>query len=102
LLCIAHEHLLVLVLEDLHAADDDTLGLLQHVWRALRRGHCLLVLTHRLPAPATLEVALAGALREANALTLPLRAFDRSEATALISARCGAQIPARLCELLFA
>jgi DNA-binding CsgD family transcriptional regulator len=76
---------LVLVLDDLHWADDASLELVAHLLRRPPRGPLLLALAFR-PAPvrALLAGALATAERDGAVSERPLPALSRAEAEALL------------------
>ncbi|MGQ0623237.1 MAG: BTAD domain-containing putative transcriptional regulator [Sporichthyaceae bacterium] len=83
----------VLVLEDLHGADDSSLALLTFVLRHLRRTHALLVLTHRPVAPdSALSQVLAGAAREVSVRRVSLPVLSDAQVRSYLQLTLGADV----------
>ncbi|MBV8759334.1 MAG: AAA family ATPase [Deltaproteobacteria bacterium] len=85
LLDAARERPHVLVLEDVHWADGDSLGLLLHVARAIDAARVLVIITYRETeeAPA-LTRTVAAMHRDVRLHRIPLAPFDRAEIAAFV------------------
>jgi DNA-binding SARP family transcriptional activator len=84
----AAERPLVVILEDLHWADESSLALLRFVTGAVRRSGILLIATYRTVAAADrarLAQTLGALVREPVVERLLLPSLDREDATALVS-----------------
>jgi DNA-binding SARP family transcriptional activator/tetratricopeptide (TPR) repeat protein len=84
-LAVGAEAPLLLVIDDLHWADDDTLALLRHVLPRLADRPCLVVLLLRDPPPAV-SGALAELARLAPTETVKLRGLSIAAVSALLEA----------------
>jgi DNA-binding CsgD family transcriptional regulator len=84
---LARTHPLVLILDDLHWADDASLELVAHLLRRPPRGRVALALAFR-PAPVRplLAAALASAERDGNVIEHPLPALTFADAETLLGA----------------
>lgn len=78
---------LVLMIEDLHWADESTLGLLQHLTRNLAGARCLMILNTRPPVEygAALQELLAALERVPGYAGIHLRDLNREESRELVS-----------------
>jgi DNA-binding CsgD family transcriptional regulator len=96
---------LLILLEDLHRADGDALGLLRHLARAAAPLPVLLLGTVRepdvAPSPA-LAATLAALRREAPYASVVLAPFSEAEVAEALLAAAGAPLPALLVARIFA
>lgn len=94
---------LVIVLDDLQAADDASLLLLSFLARDLHGAHLLIVGTCREtpPGPESERTRLLGGIGRAG-VRLPLAGWDRDETARFVSAAAGAAAPPALVEPLHA
>lgn len=93
----------VVVVEDLHWADQSTLDLLAVLLRTLRRERALVVITVRTDeVPAEVLTVLAELHRSRVASRLELGRLDRQETAALLSSQAGAAPPAAVVDRIFA
>ena len=84
---------LVIVLEDLHWADETSLRLLGHVAGELRRSHLLVLGTHRPPLRGSrLDAALPDLLRAAGGEALSLPPLAAAEVAQLLGATTGIDV----------
>ena len=84
---------LVIVLEDLHWADDTSLRLLGHVAGELRRSHLLVLGTHRPPLRGSrLDAAMPDLLRAAGGEALSLPPLAAAEVAQLLGATTGIDV----------
>ncbi|NJQ05928.1 helix-turn-helix transcriptional regulator [Streptomyces lonarensis] len=83
---IGHDHGTVLILEDLHAADTETLAVVEYLVDNLEQLPVLLLITCRDDPGGTLDLAHSAARRQTGAL-LHLASLDR-DATATMTADC--------------
>jgi transcriptional regulator with XRE-family HTH domain len=93
---IAQETLVVLVLDDLHWADRDSLRLLRHVARFVTRGRLLVVGTYReveVSRQHPLTETLAMLRREVNYTTVPVRGWSFDETAAYLAIEAGEDLP---------
>lgn len=105
LLAAARAQPLLLLLDDLHWADPDSLGLLQHVARFLRRGRLLLVGAYRdleLVAGHPLTQAMAVLLHEPGYDLVHLRGLSRDEVSHFLALRTHHEAQAALVDALYA
>jgi len=96
---------LLLVLDDLHWADDSTLLLLQHIAQQLREVPVLILGTYRdveLDVGRPLARALEGLLRQRLAHRIALRRLPQDGVAAMLRALSGQQPPAPLVEAVYA
>ncbi len=105
LLALARDRPLVVVLDDLHWADGDSLALFAHLARFAARGRLLLVGAFRDPDPALMPGHPLGDLvallaRRDDCLRVPVRAFSLDEAESLLAAEAGASLPQALLRAL--
>jgi predicted ATPase len=96
---------LVVVLDDLHWADPDSLDLFGYVARFCGRRKQLLVGAYRDPEPDVgaahpLSALLAVLLRREDCLTVPVRPLSLEEAAALLAEVAGAPLPQGLVRAL--
>ena len=94
----------VLLLDDLHWADDTTLGLLQHVAPHLAGIRLLAVGTYRdveLDVGKPFEKAMAALVRQKQAERLRLRRLPQEAVAELLSALGGSQPPRTLVQVIF-
>ena len=94
----------VLLLDDLHWADDTTLGLLQHVAPHLAGIRLLAVGTYRdveLDVGKPFEKAMAALVRQKQAERLRLRRLPREAVAELLAALGGSQPPRTLVQVIF-
>ena len=99
LLAAARDRPLVVVLDDLHAADEPSLLLLRFVARGLAAGRLLLVCALRDVDPVLrdpLSSTVAEVLREAQTVRLALAGLDESEVAEYIQASTGVEPSAGL------
>jgi DNA-binding NarL/FixJ family response regulator len=104
LLAAAQAAPVVLVLDDLHWADLDALGLLRHVVRLSLRARLLVVGTYRDPDPdrardphgGLLNDALAGLAREVEYQRIVLRGFGEHEVAEYLAQAAGQPLPQAL------
>jgi DNA-binding CsgD family transcriptional regulator len=101
LLAIAAEQPLLVLLDDLHWADDDSLRLLRHVARFIGQERVLVVGAYRDPEPGLtgqhpLLATLADLHREGRCQHLRLRGFDREEVGDFLAQTAGYALPQAL------
>jgi DNA-binding CsgD family transcriptional regulator len=97
----------VVVLDDLHWADGDTLGLLRYVVRSIGHARLLLVGLYRDPDPdlerAPMRKDVLGALRrEADCEHVRLRGLSEAEAGELLALSAEQELPQALARAIFA
>lgn len=109
LLAMAHERPVVVLLDDLHWADPDSLRLLRHVARAIEGGvsRLLIVGLYRPPeqetgGSSTLAPALAMLLREAGYRRIALSGLSVEELTDYLKAAAGRPLPPALARAIHA
>jgi class 3 adenylate cyclase len=86
---------LLIVVDDLHWADDATLQLLAHLARSAQLGHVMLLATYRdseLSAGSALSDVLATLRREADVIRLDLVGLDDVEVVAMMEAAAGHEL----------
>ncbi len=96
---------LLLVLDDLHWADDSTLLLLQHIAQQLREVPVLILGTYRdveLDVGRPLARALEGLLRQRLAHRIALRRLPQDGVAAMLRALSGQEPPAPLVQAVYA
>jgi DNA-binding SARP family transcriptional activator len=87
---------LLVVLEDVHRADDETLQLLRHLAARLAQSAVLVLLTHR-PAEAGVELlSTRAALTGQSAEDIHLAGLDAQEVRELLVERSGVQVDAAI------
>jgi tetratricopeptide (TPR) repeat protein len=95
---------LLLVLEDLHWADDSTVLSLQHMAQRINELPVLVVGTYRdmeLDTAPCLARAMEEMLRRRQAHDLILKRLSADDVAAMLSARSGQKPPARLADLIY-
>jgi DNA-binding CsgD family transcriptional regulator len=95
---------LILILEDLHWADDSTFALLEHLARRLHESPTLLVLTYRdteLVPGEPLAATIEQLDRQGIAEHCSLRPFDAQGVVQLLEGLGGANPPQRLVDLVY-
>jgi tetratricopeptide (TPR) repeat protein len=95
---------LLLVLEDLHWADDSTMLLLQHIAHRLQEIPVLLVGTYRdteLDVALSLAKALKELLRQRLAHDVLLKQLPEEDVSAMLEGRSGQEPPSRLVEVIY-
>jgi predicted ATPase len=100
----AHTQPLLLVLEDLHSADESTMLLLQHIVKRLHEIPALAVGTYRdteLDVARSLANVLEELLRQRLAHDVVLRRLPRADVAAMLKGHGGQEPPARLVELIY-
>ena len=101
---LSAERPVVLLLDDLHWADDATLGLLQHLAPHLSRAPMLVVGTYRdveLDVGKPFEKAMATLTRQKLAERLPLKRLPEKAVAALLAALGGSEPPEPLVRVIF-
>jgi class 3 adenylate cyclase/tetratricopeptide (TPR) repeat protein len=101
---LAAERPLLLVLDDLHWADDSTCLLLEHLARRLTSMPLLVAGTYRdvdLDASRPFAATLDRLSRETLARRVPVRRFDRAAVDGLLGALSGKAAPAALVDAVF-
>jgi class 3 adenylate cyclase/tetratricopeptide (TPR) repeat protein len=101
---VARAQPLLLILDDLHWADDATLLLLQHIAQRLIEMPVLIVATYRdveLDVGRPLARALEELLRQRLAHDLPLKRLPEGDVTAMLRALSGQEPPAPLVQEVF-
>ena len=96
---------LLLLLDDLHWADDSTLLLLQHIAQQLREVPVLILGTYRdveLDVGRPLARALEGLLRQRLAHRIALRRLPQDDVAAMLRALSGQEPPAPLVQAVYA
>ena len=94
----------VLLLDDLHWADEATLGLLQHLTPHLSGLRLLAVGTYRdveLDVGKPFEKAMAALVRQKQAERLRLRRLPEEAVAELLTALCGSEPPRTLVQVIF-
>jgi tetratricopeptide (TPR) repeat protein len=100
----AHAQPLLLLLEDLHWADESTMLLLQHIVQRLREIPALTVGTYRdteLDVARSLAKALEELLRQRLAHDMVLKPLPEADVAAMLQKRSEQKPPARLVELIY-
>ena len=101
---LSAERPVVLLLDDLHWADDATLGLLQHLAPHLSRAPMLVVGTYRdveLDVGKPFEKAMATLTRQKLAERLPLKRLPEEAVAELLAALGGSEPPEPLVRVIF-
>ena len=107
LLAAARERPIVLVLDDLHWADRDSLGLLRYAARCAARARLLVVGTYRDPDGALdrhhpLLDLLAALRREADVERIPIHGLSAAEVAAYLAEAAGQELPHALADAVYA
>src|SRR5205823_4982513 len=105
LLALAAEQPTVLVLDDLHWADRDSLGLLRHLGRLLGRARLLVVGTYRdvdVDRSHPLDEVLAALRREVEFERIPVRGLSLEQVAAYLARTAGEQLPLALVRAIYA
>lgn len=85
----------LVVLEDFHAADESSLGLLRFLLRRLRSARCMVVLTHRpVEQTSALTGLLADAARDVAITRIPLARLSDAEVRRHLEQRLGSSASA--------
>jgi len=95
---------LLVIIEDLHWADEPTLLLLQHMAQRLDEMSVFIVGTYRdteLDVARTLATALEELLRQRLAHDLLLRRLPQEDVTAMLRGRSGQEPPSRLIKIIY-
>ena len=99
LLALASDQPTVLVLDDLHWADRDSLGLLRHLGRLLGRARLLVVGTYRdvdVDRRHPLDEVLAALRREVDLERIPIRGLSLEQVAAYLARTAGEHLPLAL------
>jgi DNA-binding CsgD family transcriptional regulator len=94
----------LLVLDDLHWADGDSLWLLRHVARFARRGRVLLVVAYReseVEAQHPIAATLASIRHDAETMRLALGGLSFDETSALLGGIAGQSVPQAIVQRIF-
>jgi class 3 adenylate cyclase/tetratricopeptide (TPR) repeat protein len=95
---------LLIIIEDLHWADESTLLLLQHIAQRLSEMPVLMVGTYRtteLDIARSLARALEELFRQRLAHDLPLKPLPETDVSAMLRGRSGQEPPSRLVETIY-
>jgi tetratricopeptide (TPR) repeat protein len=98
----AREHGLVMLIDDLHAADAATVQLLQHLARTADRHRLLLLLTARDGMPASLASVRAALVRDRSLRAIDLGPLGAAGAAALAEHAAGWPLPAAAAQTIAA
>jgi predicted ATPase len=110
LLALTQTGPVVLVLDDVHWADQDSLGLLRHVVRLTTSAPLMVVGTYRDPDPdrareshiSPLRDVLAVLSREVSYQRIPLRGLSESEVETYLAAAAGQKLPRAVVQAVYA